>query len=116
MDKQKYKMYSLRRKGASGSVTLEEMKRLKKSPVLNVVKGSGDHRARLHPAKLPTCEKELKNSLSSDRNHGQQKADAHGINKEAEYQPQQTAELGAFSHVVLALESRIQERSYGTFL
>jgi len=28
-------------------------------------KGSGDLRARPHPAKLPTCEKESKKSLSS---------------------------------------------------
>ena len=28
-------------------------------------KGSGDFRARSHPAKLPTCEKELKGSLGS---------------------------------------------------
>ena len=31
-------------------------------------KGSGNHRARLHPAKLPTCKKELKNILSSEGN------------------------------------------------
>ena len=38
-------------------------------------KGSGDLRARPHPAKLPTCEKELKKSLSNKENHQNQKAD-----------------------------------------
>ena len=38
-------------------------------------KGSGDLTARLHPAKLLTCEKELKKNLSSVGKHQKQKAD-----------------------------------------
>ena len=37
-------------------------------------------------------------------------------NKEAMFQPQQAAELGSFGHMVLALESRVEERDYGTSL
>ena len=32
------------------------------------------------------------------------------------FQPQQAAEFGSFGHVVLALESRIEEGSYGISL
>jgi hypothetical protein len=38
------------------------------------------------------------------------------LNKEAMLQPQQAAELGSFGHVVLSLESRIEERGYGISL
>jgi hypothetical protein len=39
------------------------------------------------------------------------------LNEEAAYQPQPAAELGKFIHmVVLALESRAQERGYGVSL
>lgn len=48
---------------------------VKEKPDVKGNKGSDDHRARPHPAKLPTYEEELKKSLSSKENHGQQKAD-----------------------------------------
>ena len=38
------------------------------------------------------------------------------LKKEAKFQPQQAAELGSFSQVVLSLESRIEERGYGICL
>jgi hypothetical protein len=34
------------------------------------------------------------------------------LNGKAKFQPQPAAELGSFGHMVLALESRIQERGY----
>lgn len=37
------------------------------------------------------------------------------MNERVMFQPQQVAEL-SFSHMVLALKSRIQERGYGIFL
>lgn len=52
LDKGKYRTYSLRRKGAPGSVmepspVLKEIKnKLKRSLMLNGIKGSGDLRAR----------------------------------------------------------------------
>jgi hypothetical protein len=54
-------------------------------------KRSGDFRARLSLATLPTCENEFKKSLKSEGNCRQQNTD----------------ELGRVSHMVLALESRI---------
>ena len=58
--KEKYKLYSVRRKGAPRSVmelspVLKEIKNLQKNLVLNGVKG-----ARPHQARLPTCENEFK--------------------------------------------------------
>ena len=38
------------------------------------------------------------------------------LNEEAMFQSHQAAELGSFSHVVVALESKIQERDYGISL
>jgi hypothetical protein len=63
----------------------------------------------LHSAKLPTCGKELKKSLSCEGNHHQQKADADLFKQEAKFQPHQTAKLGSFYHVFSTLGSRIQK-------
>lgn len=49
-------------------------------------KWNKETQARLHLAKLPTCEKKSKNILSSERNPGQQKVEA---NEGAKFQPQQ---------------------------
>jgi hypothetical protein len=38
------------------------------------------------------------------------------LNKETMFKPQQAGELGSFSHMVLALESRILKRRYGISL
>jgi hypothetical protein len=38
------------------------------------------------------------------------------LNKGTMFQPQQAVELGSFSHMVLALEWRIEERNYGISL
>jgi hypothetical protein len=54
----------------------------------------------------------LEASFSSERNHQQQKACADVIEGRGQVLPQQAAELGRFGLVVLALESRIQARSY----
>jgi len=61
-------------KGASGSVMelspmLQEMQCLKDSLMLKRIKGEGTSGKTPHPAKLPTCETKLKESLSSEGNH-----------------------------------------------
>lgn len=67
-------MYSLRRKGTAGKVIFEpslvfkELKFKEKSDV-KWDEGNGGFGARSHPAKLPTCEEELKQSLSRKGNH-----------------------------------------------
>ena len=43
-------------------------------------------------------------------------ARADVIEQGAMFQPQQTTELGSFSYVALALESRIEEKGYGILL
>lgn len=81
--------------------------------MLNRIKG--DLSATLHPAKLPTCEKGLRESLSSERTHQQQKADANVTERErTKFQPQQ-AELSSVSHMVMDLNSRIQEKGCTIF-
>ena len=76
-----------------------------KKPDAKWNKGNGDLSARLHPAKLPTCEKKgLKKGLSSEGNHQQHKDYANEIEKEGMCQSQQVTELGSPSHVGLALE------------
>lgn len=73
--------YIFRRKVALGNVMLEprsvlsEIKKFKEKPNAKCNKESGDLRARPHSAKLPTCEKELMKSLSSEGNHQQLEAD-----------------------------------------
>lgn len=49
-------------------------------------KGNSGLRVRSHPAKLPTCEEELKKSLSSEGNHQHQKAGENLIEQEAKVQ------------------------------
>lgn len=55
-------------------------------------------------------------SLGSEGNHEKQKAGENIIKQAAMFQLQQAAKLGNFCHVVLALESRIEERSHGISL
>lgn len=61
LGKEKYKKYSLRRKGASGIMMLEsslvfkEMKSLKKHMIVYGKKGSGNLSARPHWANPTTC-------------------------------------------------------------
>ena len=67
LDKKKYKMHSFRRKRApkkyNGLKSSDQgNKKFNEKPDAKWNKGSGDLRARPHPAKLPTCEKELKKS------------------------------------------------------
>lgn len=63
--KKKYKMYSLWRKRESGTIMLEpnpglkQIRSLKKSLIIKCIKGNGAPRAKPHPVKLPTCEREL---------------------------------------------------------
>jgi hypothetical protein len=70
----------------------------KPDPIWN--KGSGDLRARPHPAKHPAGEKEVKKNISRKP----WEAKSRYLNKGVKLQPQQAAELGSFSHVVLLLE------------
>lgn len=74
-------------------------------------KGSGDLRERSHSDKLSTCEKELKKNLSNEENIWNRKLIKEYFNKGAKFQSQQ--EVGKFSHVVLTLVSRIEERGCG---
>lgn len=67
-------------------------------------KGSGDLRARLQPAKFPTCRKELKKNLSSEANHQPQKAYTN-VRQGDVLLPQQIEQLGNLSHVFRDLES-----------
>lgn len=73
--------------------------------------GSSDLRTRAHLDKPLTCGKGLKESLSSEGNQQQQEADVG----RGQVPSQQAAELRSFDHMVLALESRIQERGCGLF-
>ena len=84
-------------------------KQIKEKSAAKWNKGSGDHKATSYPAKFPTCGKELKKRLGSERNHQKQKAMKMYLNKRANFQPQQPEESSSFIYVVLALESRIQE-------
>ena len=45
---------------------LKEIKQFKEKPDATGQRWSRDRRTRPHPAKLPTCEKELKKSLEPD--------------------------------------------------
>jgi hypothetical protein len=84
--------------------------KFKENPEVKWNKGSSDLRARPHPAKLPSCEEKLK-SLS---NGGKTRKLMQMFLKEGvEFQPHPAAELGSFTHVVLAVESRVQEGSCG---
>lgn len=111
-------MYSLRRQGAPESVmelcpVLKEIKSLKKKKKTDAKwnEGSSDLRTRAHLDKPLTCGKGLKESLSSEGNQQQQEADVG----RGQVPSQQAAELRSFDHMVLALESRIQERGCGLF-
>ena len=75
LDKEKYKISSLRRKGANSSAQGD--KTFKVKPDVKWNEGCGDLRVRLHPAQLPTSDRELKENLSSNGNHCPQKADVH---------------------------------------
>ena len=44
------------------------------------------------------------------------KLEKMGLNEGAMFQPQQEAEVGSFGRVVLALESKTEERGYGLSL
>ena len=48
--------------------------------------------------------------LGSEGNHQNQKVVKMYLKKGVMFQPQQAAELGGFGHIVLALESRIEQR------
>ena len=66
-------MYSLRRKGAPGRVmelspVLKEIKSLKKTPMLNGIKGVVISEQDPTQLSFPTCEKELNESLNSEGN------------------------------------------------
>lgn len=67
-------------------------------------KKSDTLRARPHPDKLPTFEKEFKESLRFKRNYQQQKSDAKASQGGTRFQPQQAKEFGSFCHMVLHLE------------
>jgi hypothetical protein len=56
----KFKMYSLSREETPGSAQRD--KKFKEMPEAKWKKGSGNLRAKPHPAKLPKCEKESKKS------------------------------------------------------
>jgi hypothetical protein len=78
------KTYSLRRKGAPGSVTQLSpvLTEIKETPDTKWNKRSGNLRARPLSAKLPTCEQELKKSLGvvvHAFNLSTQKAEAGGF-------------------------------------
>ena len=63
---EKYKMYNLGEKGASGnrlSLVFKKIKRLNKNLILNGIKVVVISGHESHPTRLPSCEKELKNSL-----------------------------------------------------
>lgn len=106
-----YKMYTWRKKGALGSI-MELRPKFKEINRLNEIKGVVSNLwGKIHPAKLPTCEKELKKSLSSKGNHQNHKAYTDVIEQGASAcQPKQAAEPGSFSHTAPALEARIQDR------
>jgi hypothetical protein len=77
--------------------------------------GTGELREGLHlahPAILPTCERKLKKSISSEGNHQQQKADANVIVGECQMPDPFISKGGSFSYVVLPLESWMQEKGY----
>lgn len=66
------------RKCIRAKYSAQEMK-LKGKPSAKWNKERGNLRARSHSFKLPTCENELKESLSSEENHQPQKTDANII-------------------------------------
>lgn len=64
--KKKHKMYSLRRGGTPGSVTvLSSVCEFKEKPDSKGIKGSGDL------SQLPTCEKDLTKNLRNEGNYQQ---------------------------------------------
>ena len=63
--------------------------------------GSDTLMAKPHSAKLPYCEKELKESLSNERKH-HQKAYANISQGGAQVLSQQAEELDRVSHIILA--------------
>ena len=70
LSEENFKMYRLRRNGGTRkwhrkSYGLCSWRQIEEKPGVRWNKGSGDLRARSYPAKLPTCKKELKNSLES---------------------------------------------------
>lgn len=68
-------------------------------------KGSGVLRVRPCSAKLPICEKELKEGLSHKGNHLYQRAYANVTQRGPKFQPKQVAYFGSFGHVVLGLRT-----------
>ena len=63
----------------------------KEKPDSSWNKGSCDLRVRPHPDNLPTCENELKKSLSSEGSHQEEKANIIVILQGAKFQPHQAA-------------------------
>lgn len=59
----------------------QKKKKFKVKPNAKYYKRVSNLRASSPPAKLPACEKELKNSLSSEENHNQQRTDANVIER-----------------------------------
>jgi hypothetical protein len=55
-------------------------------------------------------------NLGTEGSHWKQKAGEDVVEQGAIFQPQQSIELGSFSYMVLALESRIEEKRYGISL
>ena len=86
------------------SLVLKDVKSLKKSLMLNEIKGvvnSGQDHIQLNFQLVKRNYR--KESLSSEENHQLQKADENVM-----VHPQQASEFGSFSSVVLALKSMIQ--------
>lgn len=78
LSKEKY-LYRLKEREPQnvdvGAPSAQRDKRFKEKPDAKWNKENGNLRARPHSAKFPTCEKELKKSLSNKENHQNQKAD-----------------------------------------
>lgn len=71
-----------------------------------------------YPARLPVCQEELKKSLTVKETIESKKAGKNVSERGVQnvFHPQPIDDLGSFSHMVLALESRIQEMDCGITL
>ena len=99
---------STRKCFAGAKCSAQGDKTFKGKPAVKGNKGSGDFGAGPHPAKLPTCGKELKESLSREGNVNNRKL----LQTELPC-PSKVTELGRFSHTILAFKSKIGERGCG---
>lgn len=88
----------------------QEDRKFKEKPDDKWTKRSGGLRARHYLATLQNCEKKLKENITSQESIQNGKLIQMKLKKEAKLQSCKAAKPGSFSPVILALETRVQER------